>query len=159
MQLDIDHRDDTHAVCVHYVECIVHEYCGDYEHSMFLKILSEAAFHQWKICVAYLSQNCQYSRKVVVGTTLVQIMAKCLWGTKKLQEPMLTYWQLGPSEQGPVKFESKYNHFWWKLMRLKVSPAKWQRFCPYFHAWKPAIPYKGIRFAFTGWDLITSLVI
>ena len=57
-------------------------------------------------------------------SALVQVMAWRLSGTKPLPEPMLTYYQLDPWEQTPVKIESKY-----KKMLLKILSAKWQPFC------------------------------
>ena len=48
------------------------------------------------------------------GSTLVQVMACRLFGTKPLPEPMQTLCQLDPQEQTSVKFESKCKIFhWW----------------------------------------------
>ena len=49
-----------------------------------------------------------------IRSTLVQIMACCLFGAKPLFKPMLRYCQLDPYEQTSVKFLSKYKtfHLW-----------------------------------------------
>ena len=48
------------------------------------------------------SPNAAYIRQWT-GSALVHIMACCLFGTKPLTEPMLTYYQLHPLEQNQVK--------------------------------------------------------
>ena len=45
------------------------------------------------------------------GSTLVQIMACRLDGTKPLSEPMLTYYQLDPEEHISMKFYLKFKYF------------------------------------------------
>ena len=45
------------------------------------------------------------------GSTLVQVMAWCLFCAKPLLEPTFTYCQLGTQEQSSVKFESRYKTF------------------------------------------------
>ena len=42
---------------------------------------------------------------------MLQVMACRLFDAKPLPEPMLSYCQLGPSEQTLVKLESKYETF------------------------------------------------
>ena len=46
------------------------------------------------------------------GSSLVQVMACCLGGTKPLPEPMMTYCQFDPWEQTLVKYESNHNNFY-----------------------------------------------
>ena len=60
-------------------------------------------------------------------SSLVQIMACRLFGTKPLPEPMLTYCQLDSWEQISVKFESEFCHFHsrkfiWKCCLPKRRP-------------------------------------
>ena len=47
----------------------------------------------------------------LTSSALVKVMAFCLFGTKPLLEPMLTYCQLGPKDQTSVKFKLKYKIF------------------------------------------------
>ena len=56
--------------------------------------------------------------------TLVQIMACCLNGTKPSSKPMLTYHELDPWEQTPIKFYSKYISLILKEMYMKMSSMK-----------------------------------
>ena len=46
--------------------------------------------------------------------SLVQLMACCLFSTEPLFQTMLDYCQLSPWEHIGVKFESKYNNFYFK---------------------------------------------
>ena len=46
-----------------------------------------------------------------IGSTLIQIIACCLFGTKPLSKPMLGYCQLDSSEQTSVNFQSRYKLF------------------------------------------------
>ena len=46
-----------------------------------------------------------------IGSSLVQILACRLFGTKPLSEPMLAYCKLHPWEQVSAKFHSKFKHF------------------------------------------------
>ena len=63
-------------------------------------------------------------------STLVQVMARHLFGAKPLPEPMLPYCQLDPWEQTSVKFESRYNTFHsWKCT-WKCRLRKGGHFCP-----------------------------
>ena len=45
------------------------------------------------------------------GSQSLQVMPASLFGAKPLPEPMLNYCQLDPSEETPVKFDSKYKTF------------------------------------------------
>ena len=54
--------------------------------------------------------NATYMRQWT-GSTLVQVIACCLFGTKPLPEPMLSYCQLYLYKQTSVKFESIYKTY------------------------------------------------
>ena len=60
----------------------------------------------------------------LTGSSLDQIMACHLYGTKPLQEPVLCCCQLDPNEQTSVKSKTIHKHFlsFWKL-HLKMSFA------------------------------------
>ena len=58
------------------------------------------------------------------GSSLVQVMACCLFTAKPLPVLMLVYCQLESWEQILVKFESEFYHFAFKKMHLKFSSAK-----------------------------------
>ena len=45
------------------------------------------------------------------GSSLVHVMACCLFATKPLSKPMLGYYQLDPWEQTSVNFKSKFKTF------------------------------------------------
>ena len=67
-----------------------------------------------------------------IGSALVQIMARRLFGAKPSSKPMLGYCQLDPQEQ-TYKWNTvlvKNRTFSLKKMRLKMSSAKWRPFCP-----------------------------
>ena len=63
-------------------------------------------------------------------SSLIQVTVCRLFGVRPLPEPMLTYSQLDLFKQTSVKFPSKCKLSFNK-MRLKVSPAVCQPFCPY----------------------------
>ena len=65
------------------------------------------------------------------GSALVQVMACCLFGTKPLPEPMLTYCQLDCWEQISVKLESKFYHFHSRKCIWNCRLPKWRPFCPW----------------------------
>ena len=65
-----------------------------------------------------------------VGSTLVQIMACRLFGTKSLSQPMLVYCQSDPWEQISVEFQSKYQTFHSGKYIWKYRLSKWRPFCP-----------------------------
>ena len=66
------------------------------------------------------------------GSSLVQVMACCLFGAKPLPVLMLAYCQLDSWEHISVKFESEYYNFHsrkcnWKMkMQLKMSSGRWR---------------------------------
>ena len=63
-------------------------------------------------------------------SSLVQVMACCLFGTKPLPETMLTYCQLDSWEHISVKFESEFYHFHSRKCSWKCRLPKWRPFCP-----------------------------
>ena len=74
------------------------------------------------LSVAYMHQ--------LTGSSLVQVMACCLFGTKPLPEPMLAYCKLDSWEQIPVKLEWKHYHFHSRKCIWKCGLPKWRPFCP-----------------------------
>ena len=86
------------------------------------------------------------------GSSLGQVMACRLFGTKPLPEPVLAYCQLDSWEHITVKFESEFYHFHPRKCNWKCCLPKWQPFCPQgdeliTHSptgtnTKAAIPYK-----------------
>ena len=61
-----------------------------------------------------------------IGSTLVQIMASGLYGTKPLSKPVLGYCQLGTNFS---KFLIKIQIFSFMKMHQKILSAKWRPFC------------------------------
>ena len=54
--------------------------------------------------------------------SLVQIMARCLFGAEPLSESMLSHCQSEPQEQTSVKFGSQYNNFpEWENVICKIA--------------------------------------
>ena len=70
-----------------------------------------------------------YMPTLVYISALDQIMAWRQQGNKPLSDPMLKYCWLAPQEQTSVKFLSKFIHFHFKKIHLKISSAKWWLFC------------------------------
>ena len=64
------------------------------------------------------------------GSSLVQVMACCLFGGKPLPEPMLVYCQLNSSKQVSVIFEFEFYHFHTRKYIWKCRLPKWWPFCP-----------------------------
>ena len=64
------------------------------------------------------------TRRRRAGSTLVQEMAHCLFGAKQLPEP------IGPLEMRFSKISIITQKFSAKKMRLQISSAKCQPFCP-----------------------------
>ena len=70
------------------------------------------------------------------GSSLVQVMACRLFGTKPLAEPMLACSQLDSWEQLSVKFKSEFYHFHSRKFIWKCRLPKWQPFCPAEVSWQ-----------------------
>ena len=66
-------------------------------------------------------------------------MARRLFGTKSLSEPMRTYCQADPLEQTQTKYQSKYKTFPFNKTNLKMSSAKYRPFCSGFDLLKGVI--------------------
>ena len=64
------------------------------------------------------------------GSSLVQVMACRLFGTKPLSQPMLVYCQLDSWEQTSVKFKSELYHFRSRKCIWNCRLPKWRPFCP-----------------------------
>ena len=63
------------------------------------------------------------------GSSLVQVMACCLFGAKPLPEPALAHCQLHSWEQISVKFESKFYHFHSRNCNWKGRLPNLRPFC------------------------------
>ena len=61
-------------------------------------------------------------------SSLVQVMACCLFGANPLPDPMLLYCQLDYWEQISVKFESEFCHFHSRKCIWNCRLTKWQPF-------------------------------
>ena len=65
-----------------------------------------------------------------IGSTLVQIMACCLFGTKPLSKQMLGYCELDPRGTNFSEILIKIQNFSFTKMHLKISSVKRRPFCP-----------------------------
>ena len=63
------------------------------------------------------------------SSTLVQIMAWCLFGTMPLPEPMMTYWQWYFQKTNFSEILSNLPKFSYKKMHLEISSGKCRPFC------------------------------
>ena len=63
------------------------------------------------------------------GSSLVQVMACCLFGTKPLPETMLPVCQLNPWEQISMKFLSEFYHFHSRKCIWKCCLPQWRPLC------------------------------
>ena len=98
------------------------EHFHEWEHINFEIVSFEYILWVIQVCISS-SYMCQW-----VCSTLVQIMACCLFGTKPLSKPMLGYCQLDHLEQNSVKFYSKYKTFHsrkyiWKWLPFWPGPT------------------------------------
>ena len=64
------------------------------------------------------------------GSSLVHVMARLLFGTKLLPEPMLAHSQLDSWEQISLKIELQFYHFHPRKCIWKCRLTKWWPFCP-----------------------------
>ena len=64
------------------------------------------------------------------GSSLVQVIACRLFGTKPLPEPMRNDCQLDSWEQISVKFESDFYRFHSRKCNWQCRLPKWRPFCP-----------------------------
>ena len=65
-----------------------------------------------------------------MGSALLQIMARRLFGAKPLSEPMLSYCQLDSWEHISVKFELEFDHFHARKCIWTCHLPIWRPFCP-----------------------------
>ena len=92
-------------------------YCSDMNSKLTFN-----SFNSSPPCAAYMSQW--------TGSSLVQVMACCLFGTKPLPKPMLAYCQLDSWEHISVKFELEFYHFHSRKCNWKCRLPNWRPFCP-----------------------------
>ena len=64
------------------------------------------------------------------GSSLVQVMAYCLFVTKPLPESMPAYRQLDSWAQISMKFESQFYYFHSRKCIWKCRLLEWRPFCP-----------------------------
>ena len=72
-----------------------------------------------------ISPSAAYMRQWI-GSTLVRIMACCLFGVKPLSKPMLSYCQVDPNFS---EISIKIQNISFVIMHLKISSAECQPFC------------------------------
>ena len=69
-------------------------------------------------------------------SSLVQVMACCLFGTEPLHETMLAYCHLDSWIHIAMNFESEFYNIHSRKCSWICGPPKWQQFCPGRHALK-----------------------
>ena len=113
----------------------------DYDESMSYLVVLRMPVNSSPPSVSYI---CKW-----IGSTLVQLMASFLFGTKQLSKPMLVYCLLDPYEQTSMKFQSKYkaSHSWkclWKYILQKAAILSRERWVNGIALWDAcAMPCAG----------------